>query len=516
MKQSATLVLLLVLFHLSAYAQKEATHWYFGSKAGLSFRNGCPTPLADGAMETEGGSAVISHKESGELLFYTNGRTVWNRNHQAMPNGTYSPAGCQNAIGQPAMIVQVPGQEHRYYVFSLFHASYPEGEPIYDLCTMGVLSQDHSFDLRYSVVDMRLEGGLGDVVPGQKDILLQRTLTEKLTAVPHGNGRDYWLLTHGWQSNVFYTHLLSPDGIAQASVQHIGAAHRASPQNRNRDLRGVMKPSPDGRRLAVALNGERRPLDLFDFDDRTGLLSNHLTLGHHTELYGLSFSPDNTKLYVANDSLRLRQESRAYTDNILQYDLSAGDAGAVIASAQSIIIGNPTLNRPSDRPLNGYKDLQLAPDGRIYVISSNLFQDDLLNSGIVINRPNERGFGCQVQYFAWDKEGVDINAGLPNFMQSYFNGLEPVLCPEEGCRPAGVDVYPNPTRATVRFSAKNDCASDFRVRIINAVGQEVGRVHEDISFGDELDVSALAAGLYVFILSLDDSLLVKKKVIILN
>ncbi|WP_439879758.1 T9SS type A sorting domain-containing protein [Pontibacter sp. MBLB2868] len=515
MKRTSFLVLLMTLLQLTTYAQKEATNWYFGSKAGFSFHNGCPMRLTNGAMRTEGGSAVISHRETGELLFYTNGRTIWNRNHQPMKGGDFSPVDCQNAIGQPAMIVPVPGQAHRYYVFALYHAAYPEDEPMYDLCTLGVLVQDHSFELRYTVVDMSLESGLGAVVADQKNMLLHSRLAEKLTAIPHSNGRDYWLVTHGWGSDAFHVNLLTPNGVSDAFVQRIGSVHGPSSQNRNRALRGMMKASPNGRKIAVAVNGEHSPLDLFNFDDKTGVLSDPITLGYHTELFGLSFSPDNTKLYVANDSLRMREEGEAYTDNILQYDVSASEPKAVIASARSIIIGNPTLNRPSDRPLNGYKDMQLAPDGRIYVISSNLSQDASHNRGITINRPNERGFDCDVRYFDWGMEEVDINAGLPNFMQSYFNGLEPVLCPEGGCAPAVVGVYPNPTKGTIRFKA-GDCAAAFGLRIVNAIGQQIGKVQEGTSFEDEIDISSLAPGMYTFILMFDDKRSVKKKVIKLN
>lgn len=516
MKRTILLMLLMTLLQLAAYAQKEATNWYFGSKAGFSFRNGCPERLSNSAMRTEGGSAIISHPQTGELLFYTNGRTIWNRNHQPMPGGAYVPPDCQNAIGQPALIVPVPGQEDRYYVFALYHAAYPEGEPLYEVCTEGVLAQDHSFDVRYSVVDVRLDGGLGDVVAGQSNIHLQRESTEKLTAIPHSNGRDYWLLTHRWNSDAFYVNLVSSQGISEARVQRIGSTHRPTLQNRNRDLRGMMKPSPDGRKLAVAVNGEWRPLDLFDFDDKTGVLSNHLTLAHHTELFGLSFSPDNSKLYAASDSLRLREEGKAYTDNILQYDLLAGEAEIIIASAQSIIIGNPTLNRPSDRPLTGYKDMQLAPDGRIYVTGSNLTQDAAFNQGIVINRPNESGFACDVKYFDWGVADVDINAGLPNFLQSYFNGLEPARCPETECIPVGVEIYPNPTSSTIRFRSSGDCSAAFSLRIVNAIGQQVGAVRTDISMGDELDISALAPGLYTCILTFDAGQSLHRKVVKLN
>ncbi|TXI67741.1 MAG: hypothetical protein E6Q46_02540 [Flavobacterium sp.] len=72
---------------MASFAQGEANIWYFGNKAGISFNSGVPVPLLDGQMQADEGCATLSDA-NGNLLFYTNGITVWNRNHQIMPNGT--------------------------------------------------------------------------------------------------------------------------------------------------------------------------------------------------------------------------------------------------------------------------------------------------------------------------------------------------------------------------------------------------------------------------------------------
>ncbi len=68
------------------YAQLEANNWYFGNYAGVSFSSGEPIALLDGALSTSEGVATISNS-TGSLLFYTDGQTIWNRNHQIMSNG---------------------------------------------------------------------------------------------------------------------------------------------------------------------------------------------------------------------------------------------------------------------------------------------------------------------------------------------------------------------------------------------------------------------------------------------
>ncbi|MBN3034323.1 MAG: hypothetical protein JW861_01955 [Bacteroidales bacterium] len=72
---------------LTVTAQKEGLVWYFGDLAGLDFRPGYPVPLSDGALSTIEGCATISDSE-GQLLFYTDGITVFNRKHQVMQGGT--------------------------------------------------------------------------------------------------------------------------------------------------------------------------------------------------------------------------------------------------------------------------------------------------------------------------------------------------------------------------------------------------------------------------------------------
>lgn len=81
------LLLVLSLNIFVVFGQNEANNWYFGYNAGLSFSTDPPTPLTNGALVTGEGSAVISDV-NGNLLFYTDGSTVWNANHVVMPNGT--------------------------------------------------------------------------------------------------------------------------------------------------------------------------------------------------------------------------------------------------------------------------------------------------------------------------------------------------------------------------------------------------------------------------------------------
>ena len=149
------LIFFLLVFSFSPnklFAQGEANIWYFGEGAGLDFNSGTPIAITDGALHTLEGCAAISNS-SGSLLFYTDGDTVWNKQHHPMPNGTCLK-GDQSST-QAAIIVPKPGSSSIYYVFT---TSSHDGSGGIQEC-------------RYSEIDMSLSSGLGDVTTN-KNILL--------------------------------------------------------------------------------------------------------------------------------------------------------------------------------------------------------------------------------------------------------------------------------------------------------------------------------------------------------
>lgn len=227
-----------------------------------------------------------------------------------------------------------------------------------------------------------------------------------------------------------------------------------------------MKASPNGRKLAVAVLYSQRPLDLFDFDPATGRLSNHMPLASLRGQYGVSFSPDNTKLYATTD----HRVGNQAPDHIWQFDLLAGDTQAVSDSGMEIIRRNPYTNMPQDAAHPGfhgvYIDLQLAPDGRLYAVSSGGHpvpgDPDAGRTVVVINKPNERGYACDVQYRVFNFETEGVAWGLPNFIQSYFNGLEPLATELQSCQPL-VELHPNPTsgQVTVNYPTRTCSPSAY-------------------------------------------------------
>jgi large repetitive protein len=149
-------------------SQNQGDIWYFGDHAGVDFRYGSPVAITNGQTKLYNGhnegSAVISDAK-GNLLFYTDGTTIWNRNHQVMSNGSGLLGNISST--QSAIIVPDPSNPHRYfYVFTVGSG----------FCCNGSIHDG----LRYSKVDMCGDGRNGEVMAGQKNIMLLDSVAEKL------------------------------------------------------------------------------------------------------------------------------------------------------------------------------------------------------------------------------------------------------------------------------------------------------------------------------------------------
>lgn len=156
------------------HAQQLNNQWRFGVNQGIDFNAPGPTAVSNSVINTPEGCASVADPLNGQLLFYTDGTTVWNRNNVVMQNGTGltgRSAPLQTST-TAAMICPRPGNSQQYYIFTIDRQGSPNG-------------------LRYSLVDMSLEGGLGAIVAGQKNILLFNTNSEKLQIMPMATACGY-------------------------------------------------------------------------------------------------------------------------------------------------------------------------------------------------------------------------------------------------------------------------------------------------------------------------------------
>ncbi len=356
-------------------AQKEGNVWMFGFHAGLDFSSGNPVSIRS-AFGTdydsdEGGASVCDR--NGQLLFYTNGSYVWDRNNNLMPNagpltdqpnsGNTTPT---TSTSQGALIVPMIDSPGKYIIFSLSSFEFDLGK------------------LYYSVVDMSLNGGLGDVVSNRMAIMLNSDGTEKLTAVK-GDKCNTWVMTRSIVANEYKAYEITSAGLNTTPViSTCGTLPLMS------YLGGLIKFSEDRKKMVATcmVAYDIGGIELYDFNSATGIVSNPdlIESGFTSDYYGTSFSPNGSRLYT-----------NIISDSVYQFDLTA-PPGTIGATKKGVGF------------MTDIGDLKLGPDGKIY--GANASNSPVLS---VINKPDLLGAACQfvlngVSLIA----GTSSTAGLPN------------------------------------------------------------------------------------------------------
>lgn len=386
--------LLIFLFSLNLHCQREADNWYFGEKAGLNFNNNTPIVLNDSEMIAPSGCTSISDVQ-GNLLFYTNGNTVWNNNHQIMENG-------ENLNGdinfpQSTIIIPKPNDPTTYYIIT------NKTTTSTNLTSPGVY---------YSVVKINNQSPLGKIE--LKNTRLRPTKTERIAAVHHVDGSSIWLITFGKQNsndeslnNTFISYKIDSNGIGIFTT----SVRKELDDIPEGD--GFMKISPDGKKIVTTVNSD---VNVYNFSPRTGDVTSDFSafLGINLESgyvpKGIAFSSDSKVLYLS--STYHAPGIKAFV--LLQHNISVPFDG----------IGNPTLGEQIFFSQNFSPGaLQEASNGKIYAaLYENSEEGELIPSNKigVINKPSVLGVEADYQHESLDVLPGKSMRGLPTFVQSYF------------------------------------------------------------------------------------------------
>ena len=436
MKKIITLIALtsISIYYVSGQSPAVMNNWVFGWFAGHNFTSNAPYSFNGTGMISEEGCVSYSDAQ-GNLLFYSNGGDipgsgpgtgfggVWNRNFQLMPNGNITGlAGC-NSSPQSALIV--PKSSTEYYMFTIGCSGYNTG-------------------LRKSIIDMSLDGGLGDLsVVG--DVVLDNStyyLAEGLTGTRHANGTDVWLVVHDANGINFHVFLVSATGISSPVTQSVGLTSSNYGQIRF-NLQGSK----------IAFNRE-----IFDFDNTTGIISNPVDLAQDNG-WGRAFSASGRYLY----------QNSLYGE-LYQFDVESSD----IAASKVQLIANPS------GALGG---MQIGPDLKIYLSQTGA-------GGLnVIDQPELPGIACNYTPLGMLLfSGTQSTMGLPNYIDSDLNELVGVADLKEMNK---FSFFPNPTKDFIVFDS-NRIKEELIVR--NIVGEEVNNWRLE---GNRLDVRDMEAGLYM-------------------
>ena len=330
--------------------------------------SGVPQTLSNGSINTTEGCASISDANGG-LLFYTDGIKVWDRNHVQMTNG-FGMLGNPSST-QSGVIIPFPGNKNKFYVFTA--------------AAIGISNNG----IKYSVVDMTLRSGMGDVISTSKNTSVFDPSCERITATARTGG-GYWVIAQEGSTAKYHAYAITSAGVSPTAV-----TTTIGPVPSNINGIGYMKASPKGDKVGVCYYSNNGEAFIMDFNPRSGVLSNVKKDIATGSFYGLEFSGDGSKLYIATYS----------ASSIYQFNANA-TTQSVFRSSRTTITTSGSL---------AVRAMQIGPDLKIYIASNS-------SSLAVIQNPNAQGAACSLSVNGPTiPAGGRVSLGLPTFIQSFFN-----------------------------------------------------------------------------------------------
>ena len=409
--------------------------------------------------------AMISDS-TGQLLFYTNACQIINKNHALMENGDsinpgfYHDVYCEYGypLSQGVLVLPMPNKDDQYMLLHFRKEDTGEMK-----------------NLMYSTINMSGAGGLGTVEKKNEPIITDY-LGDMLTAVRHGNGRDWWIVAPKTGAESGYIFLLSPEGLSGPWLRDIGFYWDDNGAN------GQAVFSPDGTRYARM--NRKNGLHLSRFDRCSGEFSAPLKITFPDDTItssGAAFSPNSRYLYVSASK------------KVYQFDTQAAN---IAASKQTVAVYDGYESPFGTR----FFQQMLAPDGKIYITTPS--SNNVLH---VIHQPDEPGTACD-----FEQHGLilpTLHAFMaPNFphFRLYDKAGSPcdtlgidaptVAAPEPPAdKRAGLQVAPNPAAWQVTLSYPGDITGTWR---ITAASGQVVRSGNWSGTQTLVSVRELASGVY--------------------
>jgi hypothetical protein len=473
--------------------------------------------FADGSYKIEnfdifgGPVTAVANDTAENVLFYTNGCSIFNRQNEIMENGDeinsetwsynyYCSFKSISYLTSSTITLPLPGRNSNYLLF------YPEVIRTSD--TSGV------FD-KYLLTTVDMSSGNGKVVT-KNEVILKDSLWDAAAAVRHGNGRDWWLLIARGRNRDFWEIHIDPTGIRQKRLIHIPPpysrfsavyaltedtfpyiSYHTPDEYQIEPSPSQITFSPDGSKMCrVIRSGE---VEIFDFDRCSGDLTYRRSLlfspylyfrGNLTPACGISISPNNRFLYFNK------------TDSLFQFDMCE----------ENLMSGTYQFIQKYDN----FQDLGLfstnffimrdGPDGKIYMTSTGSS-----HSLHVIEKPDLPGANCQFEQHSLKftrNIGWDLNY-FPNYALYDVSGS---LCDTLGIddpRPVKqitfneVKLYPNPTDAFINVYIPQ--CDGAKIKIWNIAGQmmmDFSDIPGELPF--PVPTSGLPSGIYIFEVFLDN------------
>jgi Secretion system C-terminal sorting domain len=498
--------LLLLFFTSHLNAQKQDYLWLnchtYGQPDGTQLNfNYDPVQIdvVQRQLYMTGTNASICDSD-GNLLLYTNGRSIANFEDEIIENGdsinygfwydNFGDAGYP--AWQGAFFIQKPDNEHLYYLFHSFVGFENGPAPV-------------PKSLWYSIIDMEANNGKGKVL--EKNVpLLQATEAinyTEATAVRHANGRDWWIIVPSHMGPQYYRFLLTPNGIEGPWEQEIGFLEPTT--DFFKYGRTNKKFSPEGSKYAEYILDFF--IQVFDFDRCTGLFSNpRLIPNYNDPNFGngggnVAFSPNSKLLYITS-------VDGGYT--LMQYNTEVDD----VASTESEIYYCPFVNL---QPTCGLIDMLLAPDGKIYVgLDSNSYS--------IIHEPDNLGLACN-----FELKGLIFPVPDPIGRFPYWPNYRLGVLEGSGCdtivskiidsllKKETFDVYPNPASDKLFFASPKTFTGMISIKLLNSTGQLVS-VMAQAQWGGSISMplQQAAPGLYFYEIDIDGVAVQQGKLVVVR
>jgi gliding motility-associated-like protein len=372
--------LLCLLVGFSIHAQKEGVNWYSGDSVGLRFETKVPIQLTDGIIPTAEGTSVMSDSV-GNLLFYTDGITVWNANHDVVRNGN----GLKGHLSsyQSALILKQP-ETHLYYIFtsSSINGSVTDNQGI-----------------NFSILDLKANGGNGEIT--RKNVKILGSSTEGITAKKVPGKEEYCIAAVEYGSPDLVLFSLNKSGVQ--------LVRRVSVGNESFYGKSQIKFSRRGNYIAFSQKTQywsKAKVYLIDIELDNMSVSEVRFIDHFATT-GLEFSPNEKYLYIMGGP----RQTFNYPN------IKFGLYQVTVDSINNKVINSDCANLVYQT--NGSATMAITPFGEIFLAS---LTSNLEIAYDVIRNPNsfnDCGFERGIQVFSDSKIVI---SSIPNICVDYTLG----------------------------------------------------------------------------------------------
>ena len=349
------LLFLLLMLSQLVCAQLENNNWLFGRGLGMTFKFGLAAPIpapAHASLSYITSTSSISDKRTGKLLFYTNGINVYNANHQLMSKQLMT-----NAYADHVLIVPNPGDSLSYYLFYTY-----------------------SNTIFYASIDMRLNGGMGDVTYIGKT--LSDFVDNRFAVVKQLYNGGYWIIAHVVNTKFFNAYRINKDGIQSLPVLSETTEDVIWPVANQ--FYSELVVATTGDQFAMMNNDGSSPngkyVVLYNFDKKCGTVSLKKFLSTNDFIYDIAFDATTKYLYVVSTA-------GGGDRNVVQYEIDANNFPTDVLPTKPIVSGNEPM-----------RHMKLGSDNRIYITKEEMIENGYSPSRYIDVIKNPEASGTAVNY----------------------------------------------------------------------------------------------------------------------